>query len=258
MTVLFADLVGFTGRSEAGDPEAVRDLQRAYFAAVAEEVERFGGTVEKYIGDAAMALFGAPQAHDDDAERALQTALAHPGSAYGAWMTGSRSASASTPARWSAGRAGPQPGEYSRQRRRGERGRAAAADGGAERDPGRRHDPPAQRGRLRLRPARADDAEGSQPSRSRRGSLERRLPERPRMHGGEASLVGRERELASLESALAEAREGRGLMRRAGRGAGDRKEPAGDRGPAAGRGQRVLTRRGRPRARTRRPSRITW
>ncbi len=75
VTVLFADLVGFTGRAEQADPETVRELQRAYFAAVTREVVRFGGTLEKYIGDAAMAIFGAPQAHDDDAERALRSAL---------------------------------------------------------------------------------------------------------------------------------------------------------------------------------------
>ena len=75
VTVLFADLVGFTGRAEQSDPEALRTLQRTYFAAVSAEVERYGGTLEKFIGDAAMAIFGAPQAHDDDAERALRTAL---------------------------------------------------------------------------------------------------------------------------------------------------------------------------------------
>lgn len=75
VTVLFADLVGFTGRAEASDPELVREIQRAYFAAVSAEVERYGGSVEKYIGDAVMAIFGVPKAHDDDAERALKTAL---------------------------------------------------------------------------------------------------------------------------------------------------------------------------------------
>src|SRR5918996_2144858 len=75
VTERFADLVGFTGRAELADPENVREFQRAYFAAVSAEVERFGGSVEKFIGDAAMGLFGAPQAHDDDAERALRTAL---------------------------------------------------------------------------------------------------------------------------------------------------------------------------------------
>lgn len=50
-------------------------MQRAYFDVVSAAVERYGGAVEKYIGDAAMATFGAPHAHDDDAERALHTAL---------------------------------------------------------------------------------------------------------------------------------------------------------------------------------------
>ena len=76
VTVLFVDLVGFTSRSEASDPEEIREIQRAYFAAVASEVHRYGGRVEKYIGDAVMALYGAPQAHDDDAARALHAALA--------------------------------------------------------------------------------------------------------------------------------------------------------------------------------------
>jgi class 3 adenylate cyclase len=75
VTVLFADLVGFTGRAEQADPEMVREIQRAYFAAVTSEVVRFGGTLEKYIGDAVMAIFGAPRAHGDDPERALRAAL---------------------------------------------------------------------------------------------------------------------------------------------------------------------------------------
>lgn len=73
--MLFADLVGFTGRAEAEDPEAVRAMQRAYFAAVSAPIERYGGVVEKYIGDAVMALFGIPVAHDDDAERSLHAAI---------------------------------------------------------------------------------------------------------------------------------------------------------------------------------------
>ena len=76
VTVLFVDLVGFTTRAEQTDPEEVREVQRSYFSAVAAEVERYGGTVEKYIGDAVMAIYGAPKAHDDDAARALYAALA--------------------------------------------------------------------------------------------------------------------------------------------------------------------------------------
>src|SRR5918995_2582177 len=76
LTVLFADLVGFTSRSEQMDPEDVRALLGPYWERLREELERFGGTVEKFIGDAVMALFGAPIAHEDDPERAVRAALA--------------------------------------------------------------------------------------------------------------------------------------------------------------------------------------
>jgi class 3 adenylate cyclase len=76
VTVLFADLVGFTGRAEQLDPEDVRALLVPYYARLRAELERFGGTVEKFIGDAVMALFGAPAAHEDDPERAVRAALA--------------------------------------------------------------------------------------------------------------------------------------------------------------------------------------
>ena len=76
VTVLFADLVGFTSRAEQLDPEEVRALLRPYHARLRDELERFGGTVEKFIGDAVMAVFGAPVAHEDDAERAVRAALA--------------------------------------------------------------------------------------------------------------------------------------------------------------------------------------
>jgi class 3 adenylate cyclase/tetratricopeptide (TPR) repeat protein len=76
VTVLFADLVGFTARAEQMDPEDVRALVAPYWEHVRSELERHGGTVEKYIGDAVMALFGAPVAHEDDPERAIRAALA--------------------------------------------------------------------------------------------------------------------------------------------------------------------------------------
>jgi class 3 adenylate cyclase/predicted ATPase len=76
LTVLFADLVGFTSRSERLDPEDVRAFLSPYYARLRTELERFGGTVEKFIGDAVMALFGAPVAHEDDPERAVRAALA--------------------------------------------------------------------------------------------------------------------------------------------------------------------------------------
>jgi class 3 adenylate cyclase len=76
VTVLFADLAGFTSRAEVLDPEDVAALLDPYHAHLKAELERFGGTVEKFIGDAVMAIFGAPVAHEDDAERAVRAALA--------------------------------------------------------------------------------------------------------------------------------------------------------------------------------------
>jgi len=76
VTVLFADLVGFTGSAEQLDPEDVRATLSQYALRLRVELERRGGTVEKFIGDAVMALFGAPVAHEDDPERAVRAALA--------------------------------------------------------------------------------------------------------------------------------------------------------------------------------------
>jgi class 3 adenylate cyclase len=74
--VLFCDLVGFTSRSERLDVEDVRAVLAPYYARLRADLERYGGTVEKFIGDAVMALFGAPTAHEDDPERAVRAALA--------------------------------------------------------------------------------------------------------------------------------------------------------------------------------------
>ena len=76
VTVVFCDLVGFTARAESLDPEDVEALLGPYHERVRSELERHGGTVEKFIGDAVMALFGAPIAHEDDPERAIRAALA--------------------------------------------------------------------------------------------------------------------------------------------------------------------------------------
>ncbi len=76
VTVLFADLVGFTSLSERLDAEDVSIVQDAYFDAVRDAVDRHGGLLEKFVGDAAMAVFGAPTARDDDAERAVGAGLA--------------------------------------------------------------------------------------------------------------------------------------------------------------------------------------
>ena len=74
--MLFSDLVGFTGRAEQVDPEEVRRVLTPYYARLRSELERFGGTVEKFIGDAVVALFGAPVAHEDDPDRGVRAALA--------------------------------------------------------------------------------------------------------------------------------------------------------------------------------------
>jgi class 3 adenylate cyclase len=76
VSVLFCDLVGFTSRAEQLDVEDVRGLLGPYYARLRSDLERHGGTVEKFIGDAVMALFGAPVAHEDDPERAVRAALA--------------------------------------------------------------------------------------------------------------------------------------------------------------------------------------
>ncbi|MGH2869314.1 MAG: adenylate/guanylate cyclase domain-containing protein, partial [Solirubrobacteraceae bacterium] len=76
VSVLFADLVGFTTLSEHRDPEEVRELLSEYFERCRTLIERYGGTVEKFIGDAVMAVWGTPVAREDDAERSVRAALA--------------------------------------------------------------------------------------------------------------------------------------------------------------------------------------
>ena len=75
-TVLFVDLVDSTSLVASADPEVVRRRVSAYFEQVSRCIEQFGGTVEKFAGDAVMAAFGIPQGHEDDAERAVRAALA--------------------------------------------------------------------------------------------------------------------------------------------------------------------------------------
>src|SRR4051794_23492286 len=76
VSVVFFDLVGFTSRSEQLDPEDVRAILAPYHSTVRDELESFGGVVEKFVGDAVMAVFGAPTSHGDDPERAVRAALA--------------------------------------------------------------------------------------------------------------------------------------------------------------------------------------
>jgi class 3 adenylate cyclase/tetratricopeptide (TPR) repeat protein len=75
VTVLFCDLVGSTALGERLDPEAIQSVQRAYFGRMRTVIEQFGGTVEKFAGDAVVAVFGVPTLHEDDAERAVRCAL---------------------------------------------------------------------------------------------------------------------------------------------------------------------------------------
>jgi len=75
VTVLFCDLVGFTSRSDQADPEDVGAMLRPYHTRLRSEIERVGGTLDKLIGDAVMAVFGVPAVHEDDPERAVRCAL---------------------------------------------------------------------------------------------------------------------------------------------------------------------------------------
>ena len=75
VTVLFADMAGSTALTEQLDPEEMRGLLQRYYTIARESVEQHGGTVEKFIGDAVMAVFGLPSAHGDDPDRAVAAAL---------------------------------------------------------------------------------------------------------------------------------------------------------------------------------------
>ena len=75
VSVLFADVTGSTTLGERLDPEQLRDIMATYFGGMREEIEAEGGTVEKFIGDAVMAAFGVPSAHEDDPARALRAAI---------------------------------------------------------------------------------------------------------------------------------------------------------------------------------------
>ena len=79
ITVLFCDLVGFTERSDQADPEDVKAMLRVYHTLLKRTIEHFGGTVDKFIGDAVLGVFGAPMGHEDDPERADPRRPADPG-----------------------------------------------------------------------------------------------------------------------------------------------------------------------------------
>ena len=105
-TILFADLSGYTAAAERMDPEAVKALVDRTLRRLGEEIERFGGSIDKFIGDNVMGVFGAPVAHEDDPERAVRAGLAMQDAMEGAnrrarrnTASSSRSGWASTPAR---------------------------------------------------------------------------------------------------------------------------------------------------------------
>src|SRR5437763_10293419 len=75
VTIMFADITGSTPLADRLDPEDMRAILTGYFNLMTEQIRRHGGTVEKYIGDAVMAVFGAPVAHEDDPDRAIRAAL---------------------------------------------------------------------------------------------------------------------------------------------------------------------------------------
>ena len=87
VSVLFADLVGFTTMSQHEDPEDTRELLTRYFELARTIVERYGGTIEKFIGDAVMAVWGTPTTHEDDAERAVRAALEIVDGVPGLWAS---------------------------------------------------------------------------------------------------------------------------------------------------------------------------
>src|SRR5947209_1016513 len=76
VTIMFADITGSTPLADRLDPEDMRAILTGYFNLMTEQIRRHGGTVEKYIGDAVMAIFGAPVAHEDDPDRGIRAALA--------------------------------------------------------------------------------------------------------------------------------------------------------------------------------------
>ena len=211
VTVLFVDMVGFTGRTESSDPEEVREIQRAYFETVAAEIDRYGGTVEKYIGDAVMAIFGAPRAHGDDPERALRAALGirdaigqgqvelevrigvDTGEVVGGGAPGAHSAEYTV--------TGDAVNVAARLQQAAEPGEIVVG------------------ARTQRLAAEAFDF-SPMPLLELRGKaapveawrLVRALPERPRVRGSETPLVGRRRELAMLEAGSDEAAEGHGIL----------------------------------------------
>ena len=149
VTVVFCDVTGSTALGESADPEALRALLARYFERMQAIVERHGGTVEKFIGDAVMAVFGVPVVHEDDALRACRAAAEMRDA-----LAGARDR---RPDRRQHRRGRDGDGGAARDRRRGQRRGAAGAGGGAGRGAARRGDAAARarRGRGRSRSSRS-------------------------------------------------------------------------------------------------------
>ena len=203
VTVLFADLVGFTPFAEERDAEEVRETLIRYFDLASDIVARYGGTVEKFIGDAVMAVWGAPTAHEDDAERAVRAG------ARAGRRRARRSARASRPApgvltgeaavTLGATNQGMVAGDLVNTAARlqsvapagrGARGRGDRSRGQPRPSPSRR--PASRCSRARPRPSRPGGPCASSPQRGGQGRSD--LPEPP--------FVGRDEELRLLKDAL--------------------------------------------------------
>ena len=210
VTVFFADLVGFTGRAEQLDPEDVRAMLSPYYARLRSEIERFGGTVEKFIGDAVMAVFGAPVTHEDDPERAVRAALAareavqELNEANPALDLHVRIA-VNTGEAVVALDARPVRGGGDGRGRRRQHGRPPAVGRAGGRHPRRRDDLPGYRARRRVSRLRAGARRRGRPSRSRCGKRSGRAPATASTSpsAGEQSSSGDGEELDLLLEALA-------------------------------------------------------
>ena len=190
VTVLFCDVTGSTALGESTDPEALRALLARYFERMKAIVESHGGTVEKFIGDAVMAVFGIPAAHEDDALRACRAAVEMRDALAGARH--------SRPDRREHRRGGDRNGGAAGDRGRGERGGAVRAGGGAGRGADRRGDACARARRGGRRAGGAAESEGkSEPVPAYRLVSVLDAPERSHA----SQFVGRDRELAQIVEA---------------------------------------------------------
>ena len=199
VSVLFVDLVGYTSLSEARDAEDVRELLGRYFDTARTIVERYGGTIEKFIGDAVMAVWGAPVAREDDAERAVRAGLemVDAVAAFGEEVGAPRAAGARGVVTGQVGVPG-QPGRGPGGRRPRQHGLARPVGRRARAPSRRRGHPPGDLGgdRLRGRRRARGQGQGRAAAPVARGARGRRAwRARSASEGLEAPLVGRDSEL---------------------------------------------------------------